>query len=103
MCGSIEFNILNGARFEWNRSYRQMIPGITFYVMRDFVIQQNFFGLRSAYYDLTPAPNNPDLVKHLPERRQKPSIAARLQEGAKQAKEHREPPAKKDGPAHQDR
>lgn len=37
------------------------------------------------------------------ERRQKPSISARLQEGAKQAKEHQEPPAKKDGPTHQDR
>lgn len=44
------------------------------------------------------------IVKELQaERRQKPSIAAQLQEGAKQAKEHREPPAKKDGPAHQDR
>lgn len=37
------------------------------------------------------------------ERRQRPTIAARLQEGAKQAKENREPPAKKDGPAHQER
>ena len=37
------------------------------------------------------------------ERRQRPSISARLQERVKQAKENREPPAKKDGPAHQDR
>lgn len=35
--------------------------------------------------------------------RQKPSIAAQLQENTKQAKEHREPPAKKDGPNHEDR
>ena len=45
-----------------------------------------------------------EIMKELQvERRQKPSISARLQEGAKQAKEHQEPPAKKDGPTHQDR
>lgn len=60
-----------------------------------------------AYYELTPAPNNPDKVKQReeqhPERGKTDSIAARLQEGAKRAKERREPSAKKSGPAHEER
>lgn len=57
-----------------------------------------------AYYELTPAPNNPDRVKQREEQLgQSNSIAARLQEGAKRAKEQREPPAKKSGPAHEER
>lgn len=82
---------------------RLMVENDTIQTWGELIYTKPLTKEQIAYYDLTPAPNNPDLVKHLPERRQKPSIAAQLQEGAKQAKEHREPPAKKDGPAHQDR
>ena len=66
-------------------------PDFGSYVLKDFVTPEQ---LAERF----------EIMKELQvERRQKPSISARLQEGAKQAKEHQEPPAKKDGPTHQDR
>ena len=66
-------------------------PDFGSYVLKDFVTPEQ---LAERF----------EIMKELQaERRQKPSIAARLQEGAKQAKVNREPPAKKDGPAHQER
>ena len=82
---------------------RLMVENDTIQTWGELIYTKPLTKEQIAYYDLTPAPNNPDMGKRLPERRQKPSIAAQLQEGVKQAKEHREPPAKKDGPAHQDR
>ena len=58
-------------------------PDFGSYVLKDFVTPEQLV-------------ERFEIMKELQaERRQKPSIAARLHEGAKQAKEHREPPKHK--------
>ncbi|MBS6956170.1 MAG: hypothetical protein KH230_23420 [Enterocloster asparagiformis] len=66
-------------------------PDFGSYVLKDFVTPEQ---LAERF----------ELMKELnAQRKQKSSITARLQKGGKQAKETREPPAKRDGPAHEDR
>lgn len=66
-------------------------PDFGSYVLKDFVTPEQ---LAERF----------EIMRELQsERRQRPSISARLQESTKQTKEHREPSAKKSGPIHEDR
>lgn len=68
---------------------RTMVENETIQTWGEVIYTKPLTEKQLAYYDLTSAPNNPDRInqrgEQAAERRQKPSISARLAEGAKQA------------------
>ena len=68
---------------------RTMVENETIQTWGEVIYTKPLTEKQLAYYDLTPAPNNPDMINQrggqAAERRQKPSISARLAKGAEQA------------------
>lgn len=80
-----EFGLLEIAPYD----KRTMVENETIQTWGEVIYTKPLTEKQLAYYDLTPAPNNPDRInqrgEQAAEHKQKPSISARLAEGAKQA------------------